>query len=92
MKRVKPSDGQVVKQCTVFVFLLQIVAKGIPMYARMIHTRNGKVYSIPYGKRHQVMLYKSQSDEWNRITAHYSLLWRRLWSKVKKIDPKHVKI
>ncbi|XP_077342745.1 kynurenine 3-monooxygenase isoform X4 [Lithobates pipiens] len=26
------------------------------MYARMIHTRNGKIYSIPYGKRHQYIL------------------------------------
>lgn len=34
----------------------KIVAKGIPMYARMIHTRNGKIYSIPYGKRHQYIL------------------------------------
>ena len=26
---------------------------GIPMYARMIHTLNGKTYAIPYGKKDQ---------------------------------------
>ncbi|XP_072265191.1 kynurenine 3-monooxygenase [Pyxicephalus adspersus] len=34
----------------------KIVAKGIPMYARMIHSHNGKIYSIPYGKPHQYIL------------------------------------
>ncbi|KAM5164510.1 kynurenine 3-monooxygenase [Mantella aurantiaca] len=34
----------------------KIVAKGIPMRARMIHSRNGKKYSIPYGKPHQYIL------------------------------------
>lgn len=31
-----------------------MVEGGIPMYARMIHPRNGKKYAIPYGKKDQV--------------------------------------
>ncbi|XP_065606714.1 kynurenine 3-monooxygenase isoform X2 [Cyrtonyx montezumae] len=34
----------------------QIVSKGIPMHARRIHTRLGKKYSIPYGKKNQYIL------------------------------------
>ncbi|XP_068877998.1 kynurenine 3-monooxygenase isoform X2 [Aphelocoma coerulescens] len=34
----------------------QIVAKGIPMQARRIHTPSGKKYSIPYGKKNQYIL------------------------------------
>ncbi|RLV96441.1 hypothetical protein DV515_00012580 [Chloebia gouldiae] len=34
----------------------QIVAKGIPMRARRIHTPSGKKYSIPYGKKDQYIL------------------------------------
>ncbi|XP_068087882.1 kynurenine 3-monooxygenase [Hyperolius riggenbachi] len=34
----------------------KIVSKGIPMYGRMIHSVNGKKYSIPYGKQHQYIL------------------------------------
>ncbi|RMC18362.1 hypothetical protein DUI87_04248 [Hirundo rustica rustica] len=34
----------------------QIVAKGIPMRARRIHTPSGKKYSIPYGKKNQYIL------------------------------------
>ncbi|KAM9316701.1 kynurenine 3-monooxygenase [Gastrophryne carolinensis] len=40
----------------------KIVAKGIPMYARMIHSRNGKKYSIPYGKPHQYILSVSRAE------------------------------
>lgn len=32
----------------------QIVSQGIPMNARMIHSRNGKQSPIPYGKKGQV--------------------------------------
>lgn len=31
------------------------MAKGIPMRARRIHTPSGKKYSIPYGKKNQVL-------------------------------------
>ncbi|XP_006022121.1 kynurenine 3-monooxygenase [Alligator sinensis] len=34
----------------------QIVSKGIPMFARRIHTPSGKKYSIPYGTKHQYIL------------------------------------
>ncbi|KFZ56238.1 Kynurenine 3-monooxygenase, partial [Podiceps cristatus] len=34
----------------------QIVSKGIPMWARRIHTPSGKKYSIPYGKKNQYIL------------------------------------
>ncbi|XP_056422873.1 kynurenine 3-monooxygenase isoform X3 [Hyla sarda] len=34
----------------------KIVTNGIPMYARMIHSVNGKKYSIPYGKHDQYIL------------------------------------
>ncbi|XP_075790273.1 kynurenine 3-monooxygenase isoform X2 [Pelodiscus sinensis] len=34
----------------------QIVAKGIPMRARRIHTLSGKTYSIPYGTKSQYIL------------------------------------
>ncbi|XP_055573551.1 kynurenine 3-monooxygenase isoform X2 [Falco biarmicus] len=34
----------------------QIVTKGIPMWARRIHTPSGKKYSIPYGKKNQYIL------------------------------------
>ncbi|XP_075056799.1 kynurenine 3-monooxygenase isoform X2 [Mixophyes fleayi] len=34
----------------------EIVSKGIPMYARMIHSSNGKKHAIPYGKHHQYIL------------------------------------
>ncbi|XP_030436050.1 kynurenine 3-monooxygenase [Gopherus evgoodei] len=34
----------------------QIVAKGIPMRARRIHTPSGKTYSIPYGTKSQYIL------------------------------------
>uniref|UniRef100_A0A8C9EJH0 Kynurenine 3-monooxygenase n=1 Tax=Pavo cristatus TaxID=9049 RepID=A0A8C9EJH0_PAVCR len=34
----------------------QIVSKGIPMHARRIHTPLGKKYSIPYGKKNQVLV------------------------------------
>lgn len=34
----------------------KIVANGIPMHARMIHSVNGKKYSIPYGKHDQYIL------------------------------------
>ncbi|NXJ99255.1 KMO monooxygenase, partial [Corythaixoides concolor] len=34
----------------------QIVSKGIPMRARRIHTPSGKKYSIPYGKKNQVLV------------------------------------
>lgn len=37
-------------------FFLQIVSKGIPMHARMIHSPNGKQSPIPYGKKGQVNL------------------------------------
>lgn len=41
---------------TGFSYLLfQIVSKGIPMHARRIHTPLGKKYSIPYGKKNQVL-------------------------------------
>lgn len=44
-------------QKTAFCFLLfQIVSKGIPMRARRIHTPSGKKYSIPYGKKNQVLV------------------------------------
>ncbi|XP_031570414.1 kynurenine 3-monooxygenase-like [Actinia tenebrosa] len=33
-----------------------MVEGGIPMYARMIHPRNGKKYAIPYGKKDQCIL------------------------------------
>ncbi|XP_074857485.1 kynurenine 3-monooxygenase isoform X1 [Carettochelys insculpta] len=32
----------------------QIVARGIPMWARRIHTLSGKTYAIPYGTKSQV--------------------------------------
>lgn len=38
-----------------FVFP-QIVSKGIPMHARMIHSLSGKQSPIPYGKKGQVSL------------------------------------
>ncbi|KAM4677544.1 kynurenine 3-monooxygenase [Discoglossus pictus] len=34
----------------------KIVAQGIPMYARMIHSLTGKKSAIPYGKRNQFIL------------------------------------
>lgn len=34
----------------------QIISKGIPMQARMIHSLSGKQSSIPYGKRNQYIL------------------------------------
>lgn len=34
----------------------QIVSKGIPMHARMIHSLSGKQSPIPYGKKGQVSL------------------------------------
>ncbi|XP_062319899.1 kynurenine 3-monooxygenase [Osmerus eperlanus] len=34
----------------------KIVSKGIPMHARMIHSRNGKQSAIPYGKKGQYIL------------------------------------
>uniref|UniRef100_A0A8C2TKP5 Kynurenine 3-monooxygenase n=1 Tax=Coturnix japonica TaxID=93934 RepID=A0A8C2TKP5_COTJA len=37
----------------------QIVSKGIPMHARRIHTLLGKKYSIPYGKKNQVLVLSS---------------------------------
>lgn len=65
--------------------LFQIVAKGIPMRARRIHTPSGKKYSIPYGKKNQVLelLLRAQgvfvsiciSVLW---TAWGSWMWERL--------------
>lgn len=40
-----------------FFFIgIQIVSKGIPMNARMIHSLNGKRTPIPYGKKGQVRI------------------------------------
>lgn len=39
-----------------FFLTFQIVSKGIPMRARRIHTPSGKKYSIPYGKKSQVLV------------------------------------
>lgn len=38
---------------------MQVVSKGIPMHARMIHSANGKRFPIPYGKKGQVGQYQS---------------------------------
>lgn len=43
------------QKCGLCSLLFQIVAKGIPMRARRIHTPSGKKYSIPYGKKDQVL-------------------------------------
>ncbi|XP_030626236.1 kynurenine 3-monooxygenase [Chanos chanos] len=40
----------------------QIVSKGVPMYARMIHNLNGKQYSLPYGKKGQCILSVDRSN------------------------------
>ena len=35
-------------------FILKVMALGIPMHARMIHSHNGNTIPIPYGKKGQV--------------------------------------
>lgn len=40
----------------------QIVSKGVPMKARMIHSLSGKKSAIPYGNKSQVGLHWTQWD------------------------------
>ena len=51
----------------------EVIKNGIPMYARMIHSLDGKRSPIPYGKGDQVRNYYTLSDIKEDFTVYLSI-------------------